>query len=183
MYINLFLGLVVFVALWLLLKKLFVRDDGLRERPAKLFEQELARRAERERDADSALERLREERVSRMRAVIVALADIANAMPEDRRHLLSWKDEGETVIVRMAGRHEEPVSPAHAPDIPATLPRGGLDETLTVTWRIPEIVMDAPDIGRGEYHLRWSGVGRDASVSELDACIREISSFIVDCIT
>ena len=172
MYINLILGAVAVVVLWLYLRKLLVRDDALSENPAELLEKELARRRAMEAEAGRAFERMRDMGKERMRPVVAALAELRAAMPsvssaKSAERMLAWDDEGDTLIVRIRDA-------------------GGVEDVanLSVSWRVPEFDLqktsrygaDLP----GVFVLRRSDSGREESVPGLDACVRSITAFIVD---
>lgn len=172
MYINLLLGAVALVVLWLWLRKLVVRDDTLREDPAVMLEKEVARRKALENRAAAAFERLRDVGKERMRPVAAAL-DVMRAavpVPEDgtpARRVLAWNDEGDTILVR--------VSEAGSGDVVAE---------LSVAWRVPEVDLGpdaAPvDAAPGGYVLKRSGADTGEHADSLDACVGMITSFIVD---
>ena len=170
MYINLILGAVALVLVWLFLRKLLVRDDVLKENPAELLEQEIAKRRAREEETAQAFERLRDRAKTRLRPVAEALAALQAALPGKTRNALSWEDAGESLVIRM-----------HTGD------NGGDAEKnadLTVTWRVPELDLRlaakySDDIP-GVYVLRRSDTGKEESIVALDACVRYITSFIVD---
>ncbi len=170
MYINLLLGLVALVVIWLYLKKLLVKEDALREPPAELLEKEVARRRARETAAGRTFDRLRDSGRERMRPVVEALAEMRSAMPAmegGSQAELAWDDEGDSVVVHV---------------------RGALDAcksaSLSVAWRVPDL-----DMGKaaqfeeeppGAYVLRRSDTGREERIPTLDACVRSITAFIVD---
>ncbi|SBV98399.1 hypothetical protein KL86DPRO_11383 [uncultured delta proteobacterium] len=173
MYINLILGVVALVVVWLFLKKLLVKDDTLRENPAELLEKEVARRRAQEEELARAFERLRGKGKERMRPVVAALEEMRSAMPSlagsagAAQKALDWDDEGDSVMIRVHGREE-----------------GDAASSLAVSWRVPDLdLQKAARFGDdlpGAYILRRSDTGREEVVSTLDACVRGITSFIVD---
>lgn len=171
MYINLFLGAVALVVVWLFLRKLLVREDELTVSPARLLEKELAKRKEKEEKTAAVFERLRDTAVARMRPVAEALKEIRAAMPEGERERLSWRDDGDSIAVYMrpAGAERDPEEDGGRPD-------------LTVAWRSREIVLgsDSPAGGGGEYVLLYSGGTGESRITSVDDCVRAITSFIVD---
>lgn len=173
MYINLILGAVALVVIWLFLKKILVKDDALRETPAELLEREVARRRAQEEEAARAFERLRDKGKERMRPVVSALEEMRSAMPSlagdggAGRKALVWDDAGDAVMIRIQGTEE-----------------GEAENSLAVSWRVPDLdLRKAARFGDdlpGVYTLRRSDTGREEAVSTLDACVRGITSFIVD---
>ncbi|MCC8194896.1 MAG: hypothetical protein LIP28_09660 [Deltaproteobacteria bacterium] len=182
MYVNLLLGAVALVVLWLYVRKILVRDgksdgrdgiDALRERPVDLLEKEVARRRAAENETSRVFERLRDTGTEHMRTVVAALDEIYAALPSviggscpDSARRLRWEDAGDSVTVRI-----------RAAD--------GKDEaTLVVSWRIPDLDLRNPgqrDGGlSGEYFLRRSDAGREERIPDLEGCIRAITAFIVD---
>lgn len=169
MYINLILGGIAVVVLWLYLRRMLVRDDVLREDPAELLEKEVSRRRAREEDAARAFERIRDTGRERMRPVAAALAAIQTALPkmaEAPKKTLSWDDEGDVITVRMrAGEDAE-------------------DASLAVSWRVPDL--DLQRAARlagglpGVFILKRSDSGQEEQIENVDACVRRITSFIVD---
>lgn len=170
MYINLILGAVALVIVWLFLKKLLVREDVLKESPAALLEREIARRRAREDTTEKAFERLRDKAKSRLRPVAEALMALQAALPGTTRNALSWEDTGASLVIHMhaAGHDAEAEKSAD----------------LTVTWRVPELDLRAAAQGGddipGVFVLRRSDTGKEESLAALDACVRHITSFIVD---
>lgn len=173
MYINLILGVVALVVVWLFLKKILVKEDVLRETPAELLEKEVARRRAQEEEAARAFERLRDKGKERMRPVVAALEEMRSAMPAlagaavEAQKTLTWDDAGDSVMITVQAREE-----------------GGAANSLAVSWRIPDLdLQKAARFGEdfpGMYVLRRSDTGREEAVSTLDACVRGITSFIVD---
>lgn len=174
MYINLILGLVALIVVWFYLRKMLVREDDLRESPTELLEKEVARRRAAEAEAEKVFERLRDAAKERMRPVAAALAEMRAAMPSvagdkagSPQKLLTWDDDGDTILVRVreSGASEDAA-------------------TLAVSWRIPEMdLRRAAGFGvpmPGVYVLRRSDRGGEDTVAGLDACVRAMSSFIVD---
>lgn len=168
MYINLVLGAVALIVVWLYLKKLLVKDDTLSESPARLLEKELARRREQEEEKSKAFERLRDLSVVRMRAVLAALEELRAALPQEAQDALSWEDEEDRLIVSMRG--------VSAGDDPSA--------SLEVSWRIPALdLRKAASVGDdfpGVYVVKRSDTAREESLSTLNGCMRYITSFIVD---
>lgn len=167
MYVNLILGAVALVVVWLFLKKLLVGDDILKENPAELLEQEVAKRRAREEEAARAFERLRDRAKNRLRPVAEALESLRAALPGKTGDALSWEDTGDSLIIHMRNGGE-----------------AGKNADLTVIWRVPELDLRAAakrgaDIP-GVFVLRRSDTGEEESVAALDACVRAITSFIVD---
>ena len=170
MYINLILGAVALVVIWLFLKKILVKDDVLRETPAELLEKEVARRRAQEEEAARAFDRLRDKGKDRMRPVVSALEEMRSAMPSlagGAQKALAWDDAGDSVMIRIQGSEE-----------------GEAENSLAVSWRIPDLdLQKAARFGDdlpGVYILRRSDTGQEEAVSTLDACVRGITSFIVD---
>jgi hypothetical protein len=173
MYINLLLGVVALVALWLFLRKVLVGDDALRENPAELLEKEVAKRRSMEEEAAGVFERLRDRGRERMRPVVSALEEMRSALPSfaggdaAARKGLAWDDAGDSVLIRIRGKED-----------------GGTQNSLTVSWRVPDLDLRAaarPDAAvPGAYVLRRSDTGREEAVSSLDACVRGIASFLAD---
>lgn len=169
MYVNLILGAVALVVVWLYLKKLLVKDDTLTESPARLLEKELAKRREREEERNRAFERLRESAAVRMRPVVSAMEELRDALPEKARNTLSWEDSGDALLIRMReGTPEE----------------GGGAVSLQVAWRMPEIdLRRAAALGEdmpGVYVARRSDVLKEENFATLDACMQYVAAFIVD---
>lgn len=169
MYINLFLGAVALVVVWLFLRRLLVRKDELTVSPARLLEKELAKRREKEEKTSAAFERLRDVTVARMRPVADALVEIRAAMPEREKERLSWRDGGDSIAIHMrpAGTEQRPEEDGR----PA----------LTVTWRSREVVLggNTPAGGSGEYVLLNQEEAEGARAASIDDCVRAITSFIV----
>lgn len=173
MYINLILGAVALVVVWLFLKRILVKDDALRETPAELLEKEVARRRAQEEEAARAFERLRDKGKERMRPVVSALEEMRSAMPSlaggagAAHKALAWDDAGDSVMISIRGSGE-----------------GEPENSLAVSWRIPGLDLRKAarfgDDPPGVYILRRSDTGREEAVSTLDACVRGITSFIVD---
>lgn len=165
MYINLILGVVAVAVIWFYVKKLFAKDDGLSQNPAELLESELRRRREKERETARAFERLKDAGTRRLTQVAEALEELRAAMPETAAKRLSWRHEGDALTITM-----------HGPD--------GAARTLDVLWKIPELDLAAAanhaDSMPGEFVLRPAGEGREERMETLDACMRHITSFIVD---
>lgn len=169
MYVNLVLGAVALVVLWLYLKKLLVKDDALSESPAKLLERELARRREREKETEKAFERLRDVAIARMRPVAQGLEELRAALPEETQAALSWEDDEDSITIAMhaarAGKEEKAVA-------------------LVVAWRAPDLDLRLSSASAdnifGHYALKRSDVEGEEKTDGLDACMRRITSFIVD---
>lgn len=168
MYINLILGGIAVVVLWLYLRRMLVRDDVLREDPAELLEKEVSRRRAREEDATRAFERIRDTGRERMRPVAAALAAIQTALPkmaEVPKKTLSWDDKGDAIIIRMRGEDAG-------------------DASLAVSWRVPDLDMQrAARLAGGlpgVFILKRSDSGQEEQIENVDACVRRITSFIVD---
>ena len=165
MYINLILGAVALAVIWFYVRKLFTKDNELSQSPAELLESELKRRREKERETAHAFERLKDAGKRRLESVVEALAEMRAAMPQDAAERLSWRNGDGSLIIFMHGREEEPRS-------------------LEVSWKIPELDLAAAakhaDAMPGEYVLRYAGNAREERASTLDACMRHITSFIVD---
>ena len=178
MYINLVLGVVALVVLWLFLRRLLVREDApedaLRESPAELLEKEVARRRAAEEENARVFERLRDVGRERLRPVVAALGELRSAMPAvvgetpaHARKILSWDDNGDSIFVRVL--EEE----------------GGRERaSLAVSWRVPDLdLQKAARYGEelpGMFVLRRSDTGAEERAPTLDACMRDITSFIVD---
>lgn len=163
MYINLVLGGIALVVIWLYLKKILVKEDVLKENPADLLEKEIARRRAKEEEAAKVFERMRDRTKARLRPVAEALEPMRAALPEAAREALFWEDAGETLTISMRGKEK--------------------DASLTVAWRIPQVdlrAIAAYDNDAGVYVLRRSDTGKEESVASLDACVQRITSFIVD---
>ena len=170
MYINLILGAVAVVVLWLYLKKLLVKEDALSEKPADLLEKEVAKRRAMEEDTARAFQRLRDLGKERMRPVVAALTEMRSAMPMvagNAEKALFWDDDGDSITIHMRGSDD-----AHP------------DASLIVSWRVPDLdLQKAARFGDelpGLYVLRRSDSGQEESIAGLDACVRYITSFIVD---
>lgn len=168
MYVNLILGGIAVVVLWLYLRKMLVRDDVLREDPAALLEKEVSRRRVREEDAARAFERIRDAGRDRMRPVAAALAAIQAALPrmaEAPQKTLRWDDEGDAIVIRMRGEDAG-------------------DASLAVSWRVPDLDLQrAARLGGelpGVFILKRSDSGQEEQIENIDACVRRITSFIVD---
>ena len=174
MYINLVLGAVALVIVWLCLRKLLVREDALKERPAELLEREIARRRAEEEAGAKVFERLRENEKRRLRPVAEALADMRSSLsPQTGEALssaMSWEDAGDVITIHMRGRPREQ--------------EGERAASLVVFWRSPDLDLRAVarygDDLPGCFVLRRSDVGKEETVANLDACIRAITSFLVD---
>ena len=174
MYINLMLGGVALVTLWLFLRKILVRDDALRENPAALLEKEVAKRRSREEEAAGVSERLRDRGRERMRPVVSAREEMRSALPSlagdavAAHKKLAWDDAGDSVIIRMRGQEN-----------------AGTERSLAVIWRVPDLDLRAAARPGGDlpgvYVLRRSDTGLEEAVSSLDACVRGITSFLADC--
>ena len=168
MYINLILGAIALVVVWLYLRKLLVKDDALSESPAQLLEKELARRRETEDKNAKAFERLRDISVARMRPVASALEELHAALPLETRGFFSWEDDEEKLVVSMCNVAEEDEQAVR----------------LTISWRILDIDLrkaasvdvDLP----GTYVAKRSDGAREETLPSLDACMRYITSFVVD---
>ena len=170
MYVNLLLGLVALVVVWLYLKKLLVKEDVLRENPAELLEKEVARRRAREDTTGKTFDRLRDTGRERMRPVVEALVQMRSAMPAvagGSQPELSWDDEGDSVTIHARSTADNRES-----------------ASLTVSWKVPDLDLEkAAKFGEdlpGVYILRRSDSGQEERVPGLDACVRSITSFIVD---
>lgn len=174
MYINLLLGAVALVVLWLYLRKMLVKEDTLREAPADMLEKEVARRRAREAATARAFERLRDIGKERMRPVVRAVAEMRSAMPRTAgighgkaRRELNWDDEGDTLHLHI--RESE-----SAEDV----------ASLSVSWRVPDLDLREAALPGGEpagvYILRRSGAGGEERAENLENCVRAITSFIVD---
>lgn len=170
MYINLLLGFVALVVIWLYLKKLLVREDALSENPAELLEKEVARRRAKEEAANKTFERLRDTGKERMRPVVEALAGLRSAMPSvggGIRSELTWDDEGDSVSIHMQSTTDAEKC-----------------ASLAVSWRVPDLDLEkAAKAGNdlpGIYVLRRSDSGQEERIPNLDACVRSITAFIVD---
>ena len=181
MYINLLLGVVVLVVIWLYLRKVLVKDDHeqegdapLRESPVDLLEKEVAKRRALEEDSARAFERLKDTGAERMRAVVAALEEIRSALPSvigdssrGAQKSLCWDDAGDRVVVRI--RQEGTEEP---------------EASIVVGWRVPEL--DLRDAARpegklaGEYFFRRSDTGAEECAADPDACMRAVTAFIVD---
>lgn len=177
MYINLILGAVALIVVWLYLRKMLVKDDDLRETPKELLEKEVARRHAAEVEAGKAFERLRDTAKERMRPVAAALAEMRAAIPSvageetgSPQKVLTWDDNGDTILVRVRanGASEDAA-------------------TLSVSWRTPEMDLRRAagfgDLASGVYVLLRSDKGGEETVAGLDACVRSMTSFIVDFMT
>lgn len=174
MYINLLLGAVALVVLWLYLRKMLVKEDTLREAPADMLEKEVARRRAMEADSAKAFERLRDTGEERMRPVVRAVAEMRSAMPraagtapEKAQRELDWDDEGDTLHIHIREN-------GNADDVAA----------LSVSWQVPELDLREAALPGGElagvYILRRSGSGGEERAKNLESCVRAITSFIVD---
>jgi len=174
MYINLLLGAVALVVLWLYLRKMLVKDDSLREAPAEMLEKEVARRRAMEADSARAFERLRGIGEERMRPVVRAVAEMRSAIPraagtgnEKAQRELDWDDEGDTLHIRIREADS-------AEDM----------AVLSVSWRVPELDLREAALPGGElagvFVLRRSGSGGEERAENLESCVRAITSFIVD---
>ncbi len=168
MYVNLILGAVVLVVLWLYLRKMLVRDDALSGKPADLLEKEIARRRAAEEENARAFQRVRDAGRKRMRPVVAALAEMRSAMPalaEGTQKSLDWDDDGDSVTVRVRGAD-------------------AAEASLAVAWRVPDLdLREAAKYGEdmpGVFILRRSDSGREERIAGLDGCVRAITSFIVD---
>lgn len=168
MYINLVLGAVALIVVWLYLKKLLVKDDALSESPARLLEKEMARRREREEEKNKVFERLRDLSVTRMRAVLRALEELRAALPPEEQGTLFWEDGGENLTIFMRGAADD----------------GEHAASLTVSWRVPDLdLRKAASVGGdlpGVYAVRRSDAAKEEYLPTLDGCMRYITSFIVD---
>lgn len=174
MYINLLLGAVALIVLWLYLRRMLVKEDSLPEPPADMLEKEVARRRAMETDSARAFERLRDIGSERMRPVVRAVAELRSAMPraagtghEKMQRELDWGDEGDTLHIRIWENE-------------------GANEVaaLSVSWQVPDLDLRkaaVPGSGlTGVYVLRRSGSGGEERAETLEACVRSITSFIVD---
>lgn len=158
MYINLLLGAVALVAIWLWLRKLLVRDDVLRDAPAAILEREALSRKAGVRLAPEKSEK------ERLRPVIDALEQMRSALPQVAegmgapvRRSFSWDDAEDAVRIWI---HEAG--------------NDGDMAVLTVIWREPD------GGGPGAYILTRSDTGEEERRNSLDGCVRAMSSFIVD---
>jgi len=170
MYINLLLGLVALVVIWLYLKKLLVREDTLSESPAEILEKEAAKRRARKEAVDKTFDRLRDTGMERMRPVVEALNEMRSAMPSvegGSQVELIWDDEGDSVLIHMRVVSDEQRSAC-----------------LAVAWRVPDLDMEkAAKFGEtlsGVYILRRSDTGQEERCQNLDACVRSITAFLID---
>ncbi|CAK7060565.1 MAG: hypothetical protein DELT_01415 [Desulfovibrio sp.] len=165
MYINLILGAVAIGVVWFYLRKLFVKPGELSSSPAELLESELERRREKEREATQAFERLRDAARQRVALVASALQEVRAAMPEEAAGRLSWTEEDDSLVIQMHGKDGTPAS-------------------CTVLWKIPDLDLRAAAKHArempGEYVLRFATPGGEERATSLDACMRRITSFIVD---
>jgi hypothetical protein len=170
MYINLALGAVALFVVWLWLRKLLVKEDGLKERPSVILEREIAKRRRTEELGAQAAERLREGEKQRLRPVADALKDLCSALPAQTGEAMSWEDAGDAITIRMRGRARET--------------DGERSASLVVRWRIPDLDLRSAarcgDGASGDFTLRRSDTGEEERVANLDACIRSITAFIVD---
>lgn len=166
MYINSALGGVALVVVWLYLKKILVRDDTLKESPAAMLEQEIAKHRVAEEERLARVERLHAAAVERRDLVAAALEELREALPENARGCLSWEKDGDSVLVFM--RDAE----------------GNAKGALNVAWRVHHVDLQAPfdedDASSGAYALLHVESGKEETVWGLDACMRRIVSFIVD---
>lgn len=169
MYVNLILGGIALLVLWFYLRKMLVRHDILREDPAELLEREVAKRRAGEEDAAKAFERLRDAGRERMRPVAAALGAIEAAMPKLAgvpRKTLRWDDNGDSIIIRMQGGED------------------GEGANLAVNWRVPDLdLQKAARLGGdlpGVFVLKRSDSNQEEQIENVDACVRRITSFIVD---
>ncbi len=174
MYINLVLGAVALFAVWLLLRKLLVKEEP--PKPAKvddaatILAAELQKRQAKDAAASSAegsaFELVRDAAAARLEPVVGALEDMHSSLPEENRDRLSWQDNGDNLLVHMAGTAQK------------------ADHSLRVAWRLPDMDLDAAkeslDRGRGLYVLRDMHSKKEESVGDLKECVRRIAVFIAE---
>lgn len=165
MYINLVLGAVALAVVWFYLKKLFSKEDELSHSPAKLLENELQRRREKERETVRAFERLKDAGTKRVASVAKALDEMRAAMPEEAQKRLEWRQDDDRLVISMTGRNTD-------------------THSLEVFWKIPDldlaIAAKRAENMHGEYVLRPAANGREEREATLDACMKHTTSFIVD---
>lgn len=165
MYINLILGAVALAVIWFYVKKLFTKADTLSQSPAELLESELQRRREKERETADAFERLKDAGVKRLSSVAGALEEMRAAMPATAAERLAWRQEADSLIISMQGRDDAV-------------------RFLEVFWKIPDLDLRAAAKHAaampGEFVLRCAEKDGEERAASLDACMKYITTFIVD---
>lgn len=182
MYINLALGAVALFLVWLLLKKLLVREDSLGESPARILEEETAKRRTQEKSAAPQLEPLTEMTRRKIRPIAEAMKELHAALAPDKRHMLSWRDNGDSLEITMQDVPAPHERACASPDEGHLVHSGGDDflQTLTVSWQVPDVVLGAPvRESDGEYVLVYSADEPTAYAESPELCVRIIAAFIV----
>ena len=170
MYINLILGGIALFAVWLLLRKLLVREDApagsdVVGDAAKMLEAELQKRraggADPHKDA-AFFERMREAAAEHLRPVAQALGEMHSALPQQIPDTLRREEKGDSLDNHIAGTPQK------------------ADHSLCVVWLVPNLNLDDPRSGSGVYVLRDMHSKQEETAVDLKDCIRNVAAFIAD---
>lgn len=169
MYINLILGAVFFAGLWVLLRKLLVRetvrdDSKSADDAGEILARELEARRSREKQHSSTLQRLNDAGNDKLDLLEKSLEKMRAAMPEEDRAHLSWVREETGIRLKVA--------------------REGANHVLALAWVVPDLDIGRPEglhsgNTKGYYRLRYPDA-REEFLPDLDAFIRKIAAFIAD---
>ncbi len=175
MYINLILGGVALFAVWLLLRKLLVKEDppalagraGEVENAAKILEAELQKRQARDAaGGDGVFARMRGAAAEHLKPLAAALEDMRSSLPEESRGRLHWEDNEDSLLIHMTGTAQK------------------ADQSLRVAWRLPDVSLgDAEGSlsgGKGVYVLRDMHSKKEEAAENLTECVRRVAAFIAD---
>lgn len=169
MYINLILGGVFFIGLWIFLSKLLVRDTAkndsqVADDAGAILARELEERRLRDKNAETARERVCSAGSEKLDLLEKALEKMRDAMPGEESASLSWVREESGIRVRIIKECVPHVlALAWVPaDAPGTRPA--------------EAGNGAP---KGYYRLRDPDANEEF-FADLDSLIRKIATFIAD---
>ena len=168
MYNNIVLGVVFFVGVWLLLRKLFVREEVQDESKSldnagNILAREMEIRRTQERSRSSALERINDERNEKLDLLEKALEKMRAAMPENEQACLTWLREETGIRVRIT--KEE-------------------DHILALGWVVPDMNISQdtetyPENIKGFYRIRYPDA-QEEFLPDLHTFIQKAASFIAD---
>jgi hypothetical protein len=169
MYINLILGGVFLVALWVLLHRLLVRvrpreDESNAHDAGAILIRELEERRARGKDRDAAWERLSDAGAGRLDLLETALEKMRLAMPGEERGKLSWVRDGAGIRLIVG--------------------KDGREHILALAWVVPDLDLGGLDSAQtgdipGRYRIR-DPEGQETFFADMGPLVRNIARFIAD---